>query len=603
MVSFLKRQFLEILKPIGLVFGDIGTSPIYTLSFIFLNVELTRDNIIGVLSLIIYTLVLIAITQYAWLAMSLSRRGEGGEIVLFEILSPLLNSPLKRKFFSVLTYIGVSLLIGDGVITPSISILSSVEGINLIVERPFSCFFLTIIASIITIILFKIQKKGSDRVSKAFGPIMMIWFLVLGTSGIVALFYNPIVLKALNPYYGMSFLFKKGFSGIFILSSVILCTTGVEAIYADMGHLGRRPILKALGFVFVVLVLQYMGQSAFLLMTMDSSNVLFKMILHQAAPLYIPFLILSLMSTVIASQAMISGVFSVVYQGISTKILPIFKVMYTSEKFKSQIYVGAANKFLMFFVLIIIFIFQSSDELCAVYGVGVTGTITITAFIMMTIFYIRHDYVKASCSTILLCIDILFVIANAYKIPKGGYWSLLIGSIPFILILIYSNGQKVLHRSLMKITEDEFLEKFKSAYESNVKIPGTALFCIRTLKFIHPYIIRTMFVNDIIYTDNILLIINKTNEPYGITVNFNTITEGLKVFQIKAGYMEHVNIGELLSSENINEKVIFYGIEDIYTRNKIWKLFSLIKRLTPTFVEFYNLPKNKLHGVTNKAEI
>lgn len=603
MLKILGQYFKDILKPIGLVFGDIGTSPIYTLSFIFISIDITEHNVIGVLSLIIWTLIIISIMQYAWLTMSLSKRGEGGEIVLFEILAPLLGNDKKRKrIYSILTYIGISLLIGDGVITPSVSILSSVEGLGLVMPY-IPHIVIILLAILVTVFLFSIQKRGSDKVSIAFGPIMFIWFILLGVLGVIYIFDYPSVFLALNPYYGIVFLFERGFSGIFILSSVILCTTGVEAIYADMGHLGRRPILKALSFVFIVLVIQYMGQCAFLLTVKNAKTILFNMVLNLTEFFYIPFLILSLFATVIASQAMISGVFSVVYQGIMTKIFPILKVKYTSAKVMSQIYINVVNKFLMFFVIIAIIAFNSSTALASVYGVAVTGTITISAIIIFTIFILKKLYVKAAFTVFALIVDLLFLIANSEKIPNGGYWSLIIAIIPFSLIMIFSFGQKTLHRSLQKTTLDTFAKKFKSYYENNVKLPGTALFCISTVKSVHPYIIKTMFKNNIIYEDNVLVNISKSNEPYGVDVTYQTITDGLKLFKVTAGYMEYIDLDYLLKLENIDEKVVFYGIEDIETTHKIWKIFSVIKKLTPSFVEFYKFPIEKLHGVTNRTNI
>lgn len=603
MFKIFNEYFKDILKPIGLVFGDIGTSPIYTLSFIFISMDINEHNVIGVLSPIIWTLIIISIIQYAWLTMSLSKRGEGGEIVLFEILAPLLGGDKKKKlFYSVLTYIGISLLIGDGVITPSVSILSSVEGLALVMPS-IPHFVIIFLAIFVTVFLFSIQKRGSDKVSIAFGPIMLIWFILLGILGIIYIPDYPSVFLALNPYYGITFLFERGFTGIFILSSVILCTTGVEAIYADMGHLGRKPILKALGSVFVILVIQYMGQCAFLLSVKNAKTILFNMVLNLTELFYIPFLILSLFATVIASQAMISGVFSVVYQGIMTKIFPILKVKYTSAKVMSQIYIGAVNKFLMFFVIIAIISFNSSTALASVYGVAVTGTITISATIILTIFILKKLYIKAIFTGFTLIVDLLFLIANSEKVPNGGYWSLIIALIPFSLIMIFSFGQKTLHRSLQKTTLETFAKKFKQYYEENVKISGTALFCISTVKSVHPYILKTMFKNNIMYENNVLVNISKSSEPYGVDVMYQTVTDGLKLFKVTVGYMEHIDLDYLLKLESIDEKVVFYGIEDIETKHRVWKIFSVIKKLTPSFVEFYKFPTEKLHGVTNRTHI
>ncbi len=330
-----------IIRSLGLVFGDIGTSPIYTLTVIFLLTRPTADNVVGVLSLIVWTLIILVTVEYAWLAMSLGKRGEGGTIVLRELLVPLLKSGRQATVVTMLSFIGISLIIGDGVITPAISILSAVEGMHLIKGfEGMNQTSLVVIAGAIAILLFSIQKKGTERVAGAFGPLMVVWFAVLTLSGVVSIVQVPYVVKAVNPYHAFRFLYENGITGFFVLSEVILCATGGEALYADMGHLGREPIVRAWYFVFVALVLNYLGQGAFLIQHPEAKNVLFEMVYHQAQFLYIPFLVLSIIATVIASQAMISGMFSIVYQGITTRIMPMFKVEYTSEERHSQIYIG-----------------------------------------------------------------------------------------------------------------------------------------------------------------------------------------------------------------------------------------------------------------------
>ncbi|HZX35186.1 MAG TPA: KUP/HAK/KT family potassium transporter, partial [Thermodesulfobacteriota bacterium] len=332
----------NVIKSLGIVFGDIGTSPIYTLTVIFLTLAPTEKNVIAVLSLVIWTLVTLVTVEYAWLATSLSKKGEGGTIVLREIMVPYLKGARSVAFITLLSFIGISLFIGDGIITPAISILSAVEGSLLIpVFSGLGRNSLVIIAAAIAILLFMVQKRGTERIAWIFGPIMLVWFAALALSGIVSIISFPSVLSAFNPYYGLGFLANNGLAGFIVLSEVTLCATGGEALYADMGHLGRMPIVKAWSAVFVVLVLNYMGQGAFVLSHAGAnSNILFEMILEQARFLYLPFLLLSIAATVIASQAMITGMFSLVYQGITTHIMPLFKVDFTSEEMRTQIYIG-----------------------------------------------------------------------------------------------------------------------------------------------------------------------------------------------------------------------------------------------------------------------
>ncbi len=594
-----------IIKSLGLVFGDIGTSPIYTLTVIFLLTKPTESHVMGVLSLIVWTLVILVSVEYAWLAMSLGKKGEGGTIVLKEILVPLLKKGRQVSVVAMLAFIGISLLIGDGVITPAISILSAVEGSLLIpgFEKT-SQQTLIIIAGAIAIVLFSFQRKGTEKIAWTFGPMMIIWFLSLSVSGIVSLMHAPFVLNAVNPYYAFKFLSENGITGFFVLSEVILCATGGEALYADMGHLGRKPIVRAWYFVFFALSINYLGQGAFLIEHLNAKNILFEMIFHQAPLLYVPFLLLSIFATVIASQAMISGMFSIVYQGITTHIMPMFKVDYTSTELRSQIYIGLVNWFLLISVLFIMYEFRESNRLAAAYGLAVTGTMTLTGIMMTWIFHLRGKKLYAFISLLVSFVDIAFLLSNSYKIPHGGYWSIIIGVIPFIMIMIYTKGQKKLYKSLNAICLEEFLARYILAYKNMSKLKGTALFFLKDPNEIPPFIIRSMFVNGILYDDNIFVTLIKRDDPFGVTGFFKEdLGNGLRIFEIQIGYMEIPDIEEILKEAGIDEKTIFYGLEDIVTDNILWKIFSIIKKLNPAFVQFYKLPSHKLHGVMTRVEI
>ena len=600
-----KSNINKMIKSLGLVFGDIGTSPIYTLTVIFLFIKPTSANIIGILSLIFWTMTILVTIEYAWLAMSLGKKGEGGTIVLREILVPLLKSNKQIALVSILTFIGISLLIGDGVITPAISILSAVEGMRLIPGlEQISQELIIVIAAIIAISLFLFQKKGTERVAGSFGPLMILWFLALAISGIISLMHSPGILKAIIPYYGIKFFIDNGIAGFIILSSVILCATGGEALYADMGHLGRKPIANSWYIVFIALILNYFGQGAFLIQHPQAKNILFEMIFTQSNTLYIPFLILSIIATVIASQAMISAMFSIVYQGIATRIMPMFKIDYTSPELRSQIYIGAVNWFLLFFVIVIMSEFKESSNLAAAYGLAVTGSMTLTGIIMTCIFHMQKKKFKTLLSILVTIVDIAFLIANFSKIPHGGYWSIIIAIIPLCIILIYTSGQRKLYRSLKPMDLDKFLRKYKEARESKCKIQGSALFFARDIKKIPPYIANTMFVNNILYEDNIIVSINTLDNPFGISGGFKeTLADGLRTFEIQVGYLEVIDVELMLNQAGINELAIFYGVEDIMTNNPIWFIFSLIKKATPSFVQFYKLPPYKLHGVITRLEM
>jgi KUP system potassium uptake protein len=598
-----ENEIKGIIKSLGLVFGDIGTSPIYTLTVVFLLLPPTHDNIIGVLSLIIWTLVALVTVQYSWIAMNLSRRGEGGTIVLREILVSALKSRKSVVFVSVLSFIGISLLMGDGVITPAISILSAVEGAVLIPGfGHLTKASIVLISMVIAVLLFAVQSKGTGRVAGAFGPIMIVWFAALFISGIWSLMETPAVLVAINPYYGLQFLVRNGMSGFIALGEIILCATGGEALYADMGHLGARPIRQAWSGVFFALVINYLGQGAYLLAHPGTKTILFQMIFSQARALYVPFLLLSIAATIIASQAMISGMFSIVYQGINTRVMPMFRVDYTSWERRSQIYIGSVNWFLLFAVLFIMLEFQESSRLAAAYGLAVTGTMSLTGVMMIWIFSVRKNRLFAFIALIVTCIDIMYLGANFTKIPHGGYWSLIIAAVPLVTILLYTEGQKKLYRMMDFMPLEDFLLKFNRVYATTERIKGTALFLLKDVKEIPFYITQTMFYHGILYEDNIFVSLIKRDDPYGVTGFFKEdLAAGLRVFEMQMGYMEIIDVDEIMREAGIDERVVFYGIEDISTGNIVWKVFSIIKRLTPTFIQFYMFPPKKLHGVITKV--
>ena len=594
-----------IVKSMGLVFGDIGTSPIYTFTAIFLLIPPTPQNIMGILSLIFWTLTLLVTVQYTFLAMHLGKKGEGGTIVLKEILLPMLKSSNQIAFVSLLSIIGISLFIGDGVITPAISILSAVEGVLLIPGFENTAqIILTLAAALIAICLFSFQARGTEKVAWAFGPVMGIWFCVLALSGLIALCGAPQVVFAINPLYAITYLAHNGLAGFLILSSVILCATGGEALYADMGHLGREPIVKAWYLVFAALAINYFGQGAFLMVHPGAQNVLFDMIFAEAKLLYIPFLILSIAATVIASQAMISGIFSIVYQSITTRVLPLLRIEYTSPHLRSQIYIDSVNWMLLFAVLMVILVFRSSNNLARAYGLAVTGTMTITGILIIWILVLRGEVFKSLIAGFVLIVTGSFLISNLHKIPQGGYWSLVIAAVPLTIILIYVNGQRRLANSLKPVPIDEFLPKFNDLYKSVNRISGSALYFARDFRQIPQYIPRTMFTNNIVYEENIIISIIRTEQPFGVTWGVTReLTKGLSIFEIYLGYMEIVDIPTILKEADIDEKTIFYGMEDIVTSHAVWKIFGAIKHLAPSVVQFYRLPSDKIHGVVTRVEM
>jgi len=356
--------------------------------------------------------------------------------------------------------------------------------------------------------------------------------------------------------------------------------------------------------VFFALLINYLGQGAFVILHPDAKNVLFEMVFSQAQPLYIPFLLLSIMATVIASQAMISGMFSIVYQGIMTRVLPIFKIDYTSRERQSQIYIGSVNWFLLFAVLYIMLVFRKSSNLAAAYGLAVTGTMTLTGVMMTWIFLRREKYWHAAVASFVTMVNIAFLVSNTYKIPHGGYWSLIISAIPFGMIMLYTRGQRKLYYALQPLPMDVFLLSYNQIYGSMNKIKGAALFFAKDAKEVPPYIVHTMFKNNILYEDNIIVSIVRREDPFGVTGFFKEdIAPGLRSFEIQMGYMEIPDVEDILREAGIQEKTIFYGVEDITATNICWQAFSVMKKLTPNIVQFFKLPANKLHGVVTRVEM
>ncbi|MGE0157587.1 MAG: KUP/HAK/KT family potassium transporter [Geobacter sp.] len=594
-----------IVKALGLVFGDIGTSPIYTLTIVFTLTRPTLENVYGILSLVFWTMSILVTVQYTWLAMSLGRKGQGGEIVLREILIKLLKKGRMLAFAGFLSFLGVSLLLGDGVITPAISILSAVEGLLLIPALSgMKQWLLVGIAALIACTLFFFQSRGTDKVAGIFGPIMAVYFVTLLVSGLGSIAEMPSILKAVSPHYAFEFLYHNGFAGYIVLSEVILCSTGGEALYADMGHLGRKPIVRAWYFVFFALYLNYLGQGAFIAQHPETKNILFSMVKHQAPLLYIPFLSLTIMATIIASQAIISGVFSIVYQGITTRLMPLFKVDYTSTHIQSQIYIGAINWALMIAVIFVMFFFQKSENLAAAYGMAVTGSMTITATMMIIIFSKTMKKWKVPIVVLVALLDLVYFVSTFSKIPHGAYWSIILAAVPFVTIMIWTKGQRALYQALKPLDLEVFTLSYEQIYAKGRNIPGTALFFVRGLDVIPPYLVHCVIRSNIIYERNVMISIVRTDEPFGVECQHTTgMASGLEGFEVQAGYMEVLDIEGLIHAHGITEKVIFYGIEDITTQNPIWKVFAVIKKLTPNFVQFNKLPAARLQGVVTRVEM
>jgi len=476
----------DFIKPLGIVFGDIGTSPIYTLTVIVLFLKahgsLDEKTILGIISLVFWALILVVYIQYTWLAMNLSIRGEGGTIILQEILVPLLKNRKHVSLVVTLSFIALSFIIGDGVITPAISILSAVEGLVLIPGlQKLPLLIILLISFVICLLLFAFQKHGTDKVSNLFSPIMVVWFLTLAGTGVVSIAGCPKILMALNPWYAVQFFAHHGVIGFLVLTEVILAITGGEALYADMGHLGKQSIVNAWHGVFICLVLNYMGQGAYVLKHPGAQSTLFEMVNSQSPGFYIFFLVLTVIATIIASQAMISAMFSIVYQGINTRIMPLLKVEHTSRELSTQIYIGFVNWFLFVCVVAMLFIFQKSANMAVAYGMAVNVTMTLTAVMLIWIYSMKNERFLMCISVIACVIDLCFLVANFHKIPLGGWISISVALLPLSVILLYRYGHRKLYQALEPVALETFLPRYEELYKTGGKIHGTAIFLLRDI--------------------------------------------------------------------------------------------------------------------------
>src|SRR5471030_1061443 len=466
------------LAALGVVFGDIGTSPLYAMSACFTGpgIEVTPEHIFGVLSLIFWSLVLVILLKYVWVVLNADNKGEGGVLALTALVINTARESPRRKLYGTLGILGASLFFADGAITPAISVLSAVEGLH--VAAPDAQFPVLPITLVVLIALFAIQKKGTGSVGKVFGPVMLFWFAVLTVMGVSWIVREPGVLMAIDPSRAIGMLAQHQISALAVLAGVFLCVTGGEALYADMGHFGKTPI--RLGWISVVmpaLVINYFGQGALLIENPAAiSNPFYLM-----APAWSlwPLVVIATAATVIASQAVISGVFSVTTQAVSLGLFPRLRVEHSSAQFAGQIYVPTMNWILMIAALALVLSFGSSAALAGAYGLAVSGAMTIVTPLTLSLIKSRTGgesrLLRAGLS-LLFIIDIAFLLSNLTKLGDGGWLPLLSGFIIYWLMQTWASGKASVMARLLRDQKPvrDFLEDLKR--EPPVRVPGTAIF-------------------------------------------------------------------------------------------------------------------------------
>lgn len=607
---------------IGVVYGDIGTSPLYAMKEVFVGhhpLTVDRLHIFGVVSLVFWSLVLIVTFKYVMVILRADNNGEGGSLALLALIQR--RSGAGKKWGPSLVLLGVlatALFFGDCMITPAISVLSAVEGLAT-VEQRFDSFVIPIAAAIL-IGLFYLQSVGTARVGKLFGPIMAVYFVVLSVLGLIHIFAQPEVLLALDPRWAVRFAATDGTLAFLALGSVVLAVTGAEALYADMGHFGRKPIAYAwLWFVFPALMLNYLGQGALMLGDPSTAENPFFLMAPEAWRL--PLVCLATMATVIASQAVITGAYSVVQQAVQLGLMPRLRIDHTSASAAGQIYIPTVNWALMAMVLLLILGFRESSNLAAAYGIAVTGTMFIsTCMVAVLIRRVWHWPLAAVVPFVaaFLFIDGMYFSSNLTKVPDGGWFPLLVAIIVFLLLTTWAAGRKLM---LQRMREGAMPIKvfIGSAANSATRVTGTAVFMTSTPEGVPPALLHNLKHNRVLHERVILLTVKVTDMPFfpeEERFHHQALGEGFHRVILRYGFMESPDIPAALKSLDrcggefrMMETSFFLSRQTLlpsaHPGMAIWreKLFAWMLRNAESAMEFFRLPTNRVVELGSQIEI
>ena len=606
---------------IGVVFGDIGTSPLYSLRESFIGAHpLAVDpaHIYGVLSLIFWTMTLVVTIKYVFIILHADNKGEGGSLALLALIGRRMGPNRLTALTVMLGIIATALFYGDAIITPAMSVLSAVEGLE-IVQPAFSSLVLPI-SVVILIGLFAIQSRGTAAVGKLFGPVMLVYFAVIAVLGLCGIWQAPEILWAINPVYAVKFFTLDPMLAFLALGSVILAVTGAEALYADMGHFGRRAIIVAwLWVAFPCLLLNYLGQSALLLRHPKLvENPFFLM-----APDWgrLPLVILSTLATIIASQAVISGAYSISQQAIQLGYLPRIRILHTSAKAAGQIYVPLVNWLLLALVLLLVVGFKSSNNLASAYGIAVTGTMFITACMLgiLTFAVWKWPPVLAGLVTgVFLIVDGAYFASNITKIPDGGWFPLAIATIVFIVLTTWARGRMILRERLAEdsMPFDLFLN---SVCDKVRRVPGTSVFLSSTTEGIPPALLHNLKHNHILHERVIILTVETEGVPH-IPSESRRVVEavghGFYRMIIRIGFMDEANVPAELALETRAggafkpmDTSYFLARQTLIASKRpgmaIWreKLFAWMIRNAETAMQFFRLPTNRVIELGSQLEL
>ena len=609
------------LAALGVVFGDIGTSPLYVVSACFTGpgMPVTPDHVLGVLSLIFWSLVLVILLKYVTVVLNADNKGEGGVLALTALVINTSRESPRRKLYGTLGILGASLFFADGAITPAISVLSAVEGLH--VAAPDAQFPVLPITLLVLIGLFLIQKHGTGSVGRVFGPVMLGWFVTLAVIGVSWIVREPQVLLAIDPTRALGMLTQHQFGALAILAGVFLCVTGGEALYADMGHFGKAPI--RLGWICVVmpaLMMNYFGQGALLIENPAAiSNPFFLM----APPWALwPLVILATAATVIASQAVISGVFSVTTQAVSLGLLPRLRVQHSSAVAAGQIYVPTMNWILMVAALALVVGFGSSARLAGAYGLAVSGAMTIVTPLTLSLIKSRTGSESRAIRmglSLLFIIDISFLLANLTKIEDGGWLPLVSGLIIYWLMQTWQSGRASLMARLLREQKPvrDFVEELKR--DPPVRVAGTAIFLDPKASGIPQALLNNIKFNRVMHEHVVLLTVVTRDEPRIAASKRLTVTpvcEGIVRVVAQVGFMEKANITEILREAEAHG--VPYEPEDatfFLSRAELLpgrrsdltplrrKAFMQMSRNAQVIADYYGLPSSRVVEIGTRVEI
>jgi len=609
------------LGALGVVFGDIGTSPLYALKESFVGhhpLPVDAAHIHGVLSLIFWTMTVIVTIKYVFIVMRADNEGEGGSMALLALIARSLGD---KRWIPAITMMGViasALFYGDAIITPAISVLSAVEGLT-VVEASLGKFVLPI-AVVILLALFLIQKSGTNKVGAWFGPIMAVYFLVLAALGLANMVNHPDIITIVNPVWAIRFFALDPRLAFLALGSIVLAVTGAEALYADMGHFGRKAISIAwLYAAFPCLMLNYMGQGALLLDHPGAADNPFFLLAPEWARL--PLVVLATLATIIASQAVISGAFSITRQAVQLGFLPRLRILHTSASAAGQVYVPLINWALLACVILLVFKFRTSANLAAAYGIAVTGTMVITACMLgvLTFTVWRWPPLLAGLVTGgFLIIDAAYFLSNATKIPDGGWFPLLVAAVVFILLTTWATGRRILRFYLAEGAMD--LDLFIRSTSASVRrVAGTAVFLSSLSEGVPPALLHNVKHNKVRHERVILLTVQTRAVPQipdDERIEITDHGEGFYRINLRHGFMEEVDLPAALATvTGCGAPITMMGTSYFLSRQTlipsekpgmaIWreKLFAWMIRNAATPMEFFNLPSNRVIELGSQIEI